>query len=139
MTQDPVSPCSKQRVKQDPVSPSELVCPSDMSCYFHYVIFSWVMPSSSENRVINSLHPLFEGGTAEVALDRLCVPLHRLCVPLASLGGHRGSLGRLQLGATFKQGMLLIVQTTGLRTKKAYTHSGTPCPKCVHQMGPEYN
>ncbi len=28
----------------------------------------------NENRMIKSSHPLFEGGTAEVARDRLCVP-----------------------------------------------------------------
>ncbi len=35
-----------------------------------------------ENRMIKSSHPLFEGGTAKVAFDRLCVPL-------TSLGGTR--------------------------------------------------
>ncbi len=32
----------------------------------------WIL---CKNRMIKSSHPLFEGGTAEVALDRFCVPL----------------------------------------------------------------
>ncbi len=44
--------------------------------------------------MIKSSHPLFEGGTAEVALDRLCIPLL-----------DTGGLRQLQVGATLKQGM----------------------------------
>ena len=41
-----------------------------------------------ENRMIKLSHPLFEDGSAEVTLERLCVPL-----------AHTGSFGRLPLGA----------------------------------------
>ncbi len=54
-------------------------------------------PPSAISLIRGQFHT-FEGGTAEVALNRLCVPL-------ASLGGHTGGLGRLQPGATLKQGM----------------------------------
>ncbi len=37
----------------------------------------------NENRMIKSSHPLFEGGTAEVAFDCFCVPLAN-----ANIHGH---------------------------------------------------
>ena len=45
--------------------------------------------------MIKSSHPLFEGGTAEVALDRFCVPLAQT----------QKRSQETSAGATLKQGM----------------------------------
>ena len=79
--------------------PTWLVCLSKHKEWRVYITKKYLL---IENRTIKSSYPLFEGFTTEVALDRLCAPL-------ASLGGHTGGLGLLQLGATLKQGMLLIM------------------------------
>ena len=65
-------------------------------CWFTHTEWGVYIPTRqflTENRMIKLSHPLFQGGTTEVAFDPLCVP------------DHTGGLGWLQLGATLKQGM----------------------------------